>query len=523
MKLVGQNIGRYHIVEELGTGGMASVYKAYDTRLERDVAVKVIRRDMVAEVHASQMLRRFEREARALARLEHPNIVNVHDYGEYEGAPYLVMQYLTGGTLRELTGKSMPYGEAARLLIPIAHALGYAHSMDIVHRDVKPANILITASGQPMLSDFGIAKILAADDTTRLTGTGVGIGTPEYMAPEQGMSRQVDQRADIYALGVVFYELVTGRKPFTADTPMAVVVKHINDPLPRPRLYVPALPEAVEVILFKALAKEPEDRYPDMQAFAAALQNLPDDQTAATLTQPPLPPALHRAASEGGPGRRYLWIGGVVLLLLVGGCVAAALAGVGLSGLLGRDATAAAGMPQSAAELPQGTVKESPRPSNTPRGSVDPSLQPSSTATSTWTPTATMTPTETPLPEHELEIALEWYSGADLDLKLVDAYGEVITWADPFSESGGVHERDENKDCDLASSSPQERIYWPDADAPPGEYIVRVWYAQDSCEPGAGDQDYRVEVSLDGSVVETFSDIIGYYDDSHEHYFMVGD
>ena len=269
--LEGQNIGRYHIVEQLGEGGMATVYKAFDNRLERDVAIKVIRRDMVADAHKAQMLRRFEREAKALAKFMHANIVPIIDYGEYEGSPYLVMAYLPGGTLKEKTGKPMPYKDAARLLLPVARALEYAHDEGVIHRDVKPANILITKTGIPMLSDFGIAKILETDRATQLTGTGVGIGTPEYMSPEQWKGNVVPQ-TDIYALGVVFYELVTGRRPYDADTPAAIFEKVLIDPLPRPKDIVPGLPDAVERVLFKALAKKPEDRYEDMGAFAGALE-----------------------------------------------------------------------------------------------------------------------------------------------------------------------------------------------------------------------------------------------------------
>jgi serine/threonine protein kinase len=270
--LVGRSIDRYHFVEKLGEGGMAAVYKAFDTRLEREVAIKIIN---TQNQNAEVFLKRFDREAKALAKLSHPNIVRVHDYGDHEGKPYLVMEYLSGGTLKEQMGKPMDYMEAARLLIPISEALCFAHKTNIIHRDIKPANILITASGNPMLSDFGIAKVLEADPTsTSLTGEGVGIGTPEYMSPEQGQGLKVDNRSDIYSLGVVFYELITGKKPFKADTPMAVMLKHVTEPLPRPKDHVPELPESVEQVVFKALAKEAGNRYRDMDAFTNALQNL---------------------------------------------------------------------------------------------------------------------------------------------------------------------------------------------------------------------------------------------------------
>lgn len=271
--LTGQSIGRYHILEQLGEGGMATVYKAYDTRLERDVAIKIIRTGAFPPEQLERFLKRFDREAKALARLTHPNIVSVIDYGEFEGAPFLVMTYLPGGTLKPQMGKSMSWQEAVKLLLPIAEALDYAHSQNIIHRDIKPSNILLTQRSQPMLSDFGIAKILESEGTAALTDTGVGIGTPEYMAPEQWIG-QAGPLSDLYSLGVVLYELVTGRKPYTADTPAAIMLKQINDPLPRPRQFAPDLPEELEKVLFKALAKKPEDRYQSMTEFANALERL---------------------------------------------------------------------------------------------------------------------------------------------------------------------------------------------------------------------------------------------------------
>ena len=290
--LIGQSLGRYHILEQLGEGGMATVYKAYDTRLERDVAVKVIRRGAFPPEHLDRILKRFEREAKALARLSHPNIVKVHDFGEHDGSPYLVLEYLSGGTLKSKLGKPMPWEQAFQLLLPIVNALGYAHRQKIVHRDIKPSNILLTEQGQPLLTDFGIAKLLELEDSQTLTGTGVGVGTPEYMAPEQGMGKDVDARADVYALGVVLYELLTGRKPYTADTPMAVVFKHMTDPLPRPGQFAPDLPDGVERLLLKALAKNAEDRYQTMDELGTAMQALLGRPAPAkdTLKTPPPKP-----------------------------------------------------------------------------------------------------------------------------------------------------------------------------------------------------------------------------------------
>jgi serine/threonine protein kinase/formylglycine-generating enzyme required for sulfatase activity len=264
---------RYHIIDQLGEGGMATVYKAYDDRLKREVAIKFIRRGAVPPELLETVLKRFEREAISLAKLTHPNIVPVIDYGDYEGLPYLVMVYLQGGTLKTKTGHPIVYSQAARWLAPIARALDYAHRRNLIHRDVKPGNILFTEDGEPMLTDFGIAKILDVETSTSLTGTGVGIGTPKYMAPEQWMGKVLPQ-TDQYSLGVVLFELVTGRPPYDADTTTAILIKQTTEPLPHPKEFVPDLPDEVVQVLFTGLAKNPAERYPDMGKFAAVLEAL---------------------------------------------------------------------------------------------------------------------------------------------------------------------------------------------------------------------------------------------------------
>jgi len=273
--LIGKSLGRYHILEQLGEGGMAIVYKAFDTRLEREVAVKVIRIDNLAPKVLTRVRKRFDREAKALARLNHSNIVQVIDFGEYEGVPYLVMPYLPGGTLKHrIRHGRISWGETIDLLAPIARALEYAHRQNIVHRDIKPSNVILSETGAPMLSDFGVAKVLSdSGETHELTGTGMGVGTPEYMAPEQ-FRGQADERADIYALGVVMYEMVTGRKPYIAKTPAEVIIKQAMDSLPRPSRFAPDLPASVENILIKSLAKAPIDRYQRMGDFAQDLERL---------------------------------------------------------------------------------------------------------------------------------------------------------------------------------------------------------------------------------------------------------
>lgn len=270
---IGRSLGRYHIFKQLGEGGMAIVYRAHDIRLERDVAVKVIRRGAFPPDQLDHILKRFEREAKALAKLSHQNIVRVLDYGDQDGSPFLVMEYLPGGTLKHQLGKPMPWREALRILLPIAEALEYAHNHNVIHRDIKPSNILLTESGRPMLTDFGIAKILEVQETTGLTSSGMGLGTPEYMAPEQ-WTGQTSVQSDIYSLGVVFYEMVTGRRPYEADTPAAILIKQASDPLPHPKTYIPNLPEGVERTILRALAKKPGDRYQDTSGFISALEAL---------------------------------------------------------------------------------------------------------------------------------------------------------------------------------------------------------------------------------------------------------
>ncbi len=261
--MIGKSLGKYQIIEPLGEGGMATVYKAFDPSLERYVAIKIIRAMNQID---SDFLIRFQREARALAKLDHPYILKVLDYGEENGVPYLVMPYVSHGTLKQYTRTRLPYEKAIEIIIPVAEALGYAHKRKIIHRDIKPANILFGESGEPILSDFGIAKMLDAGEQTQLTGTGFGIGTPAYMAPEQ-WNGVADERTDIYALGIVLYELITGRCPFQADTPAAILIKQVQDPLPRPKTFISDLPESVEALLFKALAKDPALRFQSMQEF----------------------------------------------------------------------------------------------------------------------------------------------------------------------------------------------------------------------------------------------------------------
>jgi len=270
--LSGKQIDRYRIISQHGQGGMAVVYHAYDVNLERDVALKLIRADAFAEDDHERLMKRFEREARAQSRFSHPNIAPVYDYGEFDGMPYLVMPYYPGKTLKDKTGKPIALNQALDWVILIANALSYAHQRGVVHRDVKPSNILFDEKDEPILTDFGIAKLLGESEGT-LTDTGFGVGTPEYMAPEQWQG-QASEASDQYALGVVLYELITGQKPYAAETPVAIALKQMNDPLIQPSAFVPQTPEEVERIIYKALALQAEDRYINMLAFQAALTHI---------------------------------------------------------------------------------------------------------------------------------------------------------------------------------------------------------------------------------------------------------
>src|SRR6185503_15535415 len=213
----------------------------------------------------------FQQEARIIAKLEHPHILPVFDYGESDGIAYFVMRYLEAGTLKEKmeAGRPLPLNEIDRIFNQLADALSYAHSHGIVHRDLKPANALIDSYGNIFLTDFGIAKLLESA-SPRLTQTDAIMGTPAYISPEQAQAQPVDQRSDIYSLGIILYEMVTGRVPFVADTPLAIIFKHVSDPLPLPSLIKPDIPASIEQVILKALAKEPQDRFATAAEYLSA-------------------------------------------------------------------------------------------------------------------------------------------------------------------------------------------------------------------------------------------------------------
>ncbi len=270
--LTGQTIGKYRIVAQLGRGGMAQVYKAYQPGLDRYVALKVLRSHLADD---RDFIGRFEREAAAVARLRHPNIVQVYDFDVEGDQYYMVMEYVEGPTLkaelkeRSIHGQFFTLPETARIFDALVSAIDYAHSRGMVHRDLKPANIMFTNDGQAVLTDFGIARMMGDTD---ITVTGQIMGTPAYMSPEQGQGERGDERSDIYSLGVILYEMVTGRVPFEADTPFAIIMKHIGDPLPPPSAINPLVMEAVEQVICRALRKDPDDRYQTASEMAQALR-----------------------------------------------------------------------------------------------------------------------------------------------------------------------------------------------------------------------------------------------------------
>ena len=278
--LTGSNIGKYRIMERLGRGGMADVYKGYHPRLDRYVAVKILHPNLI---EGEDFLKRFEREAKTVASLRHPNIVQVFDFDIEDDIYYMVMEFINGGSLKQKlcehanNNELLPQQEVNTIFQQVADALGYAHNNGMLHRDVKPSNILLDDHGKAYLTDFGIAKIVSG--TTQLTSTGTLIGTPAYMSPEQCKGIEVSTPSDIYSLGVVLYEMIVGNVPFDADTPLAVLHKHLYEPLPLPSTSRNDISDSMECVILKALAKEPEDRFKDalsmLNAFNQSLEKEP--------------------------------------------------------------------------------------------------------------------------------------------------------------------------------------------------------------------------------------------------------
>jgi hypothetical protein len=422
MELLGHTLGPYQVLEKIGRGGMADVYKGFHPALNRYVAIKIVGQFLEADPSFAQL---FQREAQAIASLRHPSIVQVFDFGVQsfgspaDTAPYLVMEYVQGRDLRaemkqrHAAGEPFTPGEVLHLLSQVADALDYAHQHGVVHRDVKPGNILITDDGRAILSDFGLAML---SKRASQISSGQSFGTPEYIAPEQAIdSRAAGPQSDIYSLGVILYEMVTGCLPFEDESPLSLALKHINQQPTPLRNHVPDLPEAVEAVILKALAKEPADRFPSARAMFDALEQAwLAPAGPARAPSPSASPALGQTPSRSLPGRiraslppllrgRSGLALGMAVLLVVG--VLCRLASGRMGGSVALALATATATPTSTA-MPTATVRlaamATASPTHTP--TPTPTPPPSNTATPTYTATATPTvassntPTATPTP-----------------------------------------------------------------------------------------------------------------------------
>jgi serine/threonine-protein kinase len=426
-------IGRYEIRTEIGRGGMATVYLAYDPRFRRNVALKVLPRQFT---HDTSFRQRFEREAQTIASLEHYAIVPVYDFGEEEDQPYLVMRYMPGGSLIErIEAGPLSPGQAASIVQRVAGALDEAHKHGIVHRDLKPGNILFDQFDKPYLSDFGIVKLTEA--TTTFTGTAV-IGTPAYMSPEQGRGdNTIDGRSDIYALGAILFEMLTGQQPYKADTPIGVVIKHITEPVPHILEFKRDLPTACDTLIQRAMAKNAGERYASAHEFAEAVTRVADKGMLSSEHVPAskdteedlLPSEADESGSQGVSYPRWLWFVALALILVgligAGGYVAGLFVQPTATATPPLTTTIVPVVPTATTRAPSPTFTAVPSPTTTPTATgtstpitPTPTSTPRSTATATGTTTATPVLASTPLPlprlvapldgQHQSPITFQW-------------------------------------------------------------------------------------------------------------------
>lgn len=284
-----KQLGQYEIRGLLGRGSVAKVYRGFQQSLNREVAIKVISSQFVKDQNT---LERFKRETQAIKNLRHPNILTIYEFGQEGNSPYLVTELINGRTLREYLGEPQDLRFTSKVLNQLASALDFAHSSGIIHRDVKPTNVLMDARDRVVLSDFGITRILQPEGAV-ITAAGKGLGTPEYMCPEQGINEPLDGRSDQYSLGIIIYEMLTGTTPFHSDTPLAVLMSHAYKPLTDPLLINPKLPPQVAEVVKKALAKIPAERFRTCSDFAKAFEQaisplFPPEKTLPN-TQPLIP------------------------------------------------------------------------------------------------------------------------------------------------------------------------------------------------------------------------------------------
>ncbi len=381
------SIDRYQILRELGGGGMGRVFLAHDPRFPREVALKLLHPNLASD---AALRRRFQREARTIAALEHHAIVPVYDYGEHDGQLFLTMRLMRGGDLHQrLAGGPLPVPEVVAILSRVASALDKAHDQGIIHRDLKPANILFDDEGKGYLSDFGIVKETDRQTATALTGTHGVIGTPQYMSPEQALGESnIDGRSDIYALGALTYEMLSGAPPYQADTMMRVIVMHIREPVPVLSEARPDLPRAADAVLAQAMAKKREQRFRRAGAFVNALSKALEGaggaaQEATVVDQTPI--AAEKSRESGRPRWHYAAAGGATLLALAACAVLLLLLRPG------------------AGEIPVAAADGTPTPSGTATTTASATVTPTASLTATPMGTGTPTPQSTtrssPTPE----------------------------------------------------------------------------------------------------------------------------
>src|SRR5579859_1291891 len=386
-ELIGQTLGQYEIVGLLGEGGMASVYRARQVSIEREVALKILHATLT---DSSSFADRFAHEAKLVGSLSHPHILKVFDYGRDQHVAYLVTELLTGGSLSDLIHLSpLPLEQIERLLDQIASALDYAHHRGVIHRDLKPQNVLLDSEGNAFLTDFGIAKMLNSE--TGLTQAGAVVGTPAYMSPETWRTETLDARSDVYSLGVILYEMLVGMVPFAATTPFGMMHKHIYETPPSVRNTRPELPAAVDSVVFKALAKEPDDRFSTAGELTKAFRDSVNG-VAVPVTR------RHVAVWQGG--RRPLFIGGAFAgIVIIAGLAFSAISGTSAASI---SATRTASAVQNATlDARHTATMQMLLSSPTSRANHTPTVTPSRTATAIVTPTETDTPEAQLIPPHK--------------------------------------------------------------------------------------------------------------------------